>query len=242
MIALPRLREATERLDEPAHEDEELRTSLGHIASVNRWLGGDRSILLHLEEMLPPAEPARILDVGTGSGDLPRRIVRWARRHGRTVHVVGADIHPQMLAVARAQSRDFPEITFEQADGLSLPFETGSFDCALNTLTLHHFTDEEQLTVLRELQRVSSRGIIVSDLERNWPNYLGARVLAATVWRSNRLTSHDGPISVLRALTPVELLDRARKAGLPSPRVDRHFFYRLVLTTAVHPVSAPAAP
>jgi ubiquinone/menaquinone biosynthesis C-methylase UbiE len=233
MTALPRLHDAVEYLDDAAHDDRELRASLAQIADVNRWLGGERSLLHHLAQVLPASEPVRILDVGTGSGDMPRLIVRWARRTRRTVRVVATDIHPQMLDVARAWSTGYPEIAFEQADALALRYPDGSFDCALNTLTLHHFDDDQQVCVLRELQRVSTRGIIVSELERNWPNYLGAKLLAATLWRFNRLTRHDGPISVLRAFTPDELLDLARRAGLPDPRVQRHWFFRLVLSTRV---------
>lgn len=231
MSALARLRDAGEHLDEAAHDARELRQSLSQIDDVNRFLGGRRLLLRHLERLLPRGTHARILDVGTGSGDLPRVILDWARTNGRNVNITATDTHPQMLEVARERSAGYPELTFQQADALRLPFTDGSFDCALLSLTLHHFEDEHQIRVLQELERVSRRGIIVSELERNWPNYLGARLLAATIWRNNRLTRHDGPISVLRAFTSAELLDVAQRAGLHAPHVSRHYFFRLVLHT-----------
>jgi ubiquinone/menaquinone biosynthesis C-methylase UbiE len=224
-----RLEHAAERLDAPQHDANELAESLAQVAGVNRWLGGARSFLHHLERAMPVRGPLTLLDVGTGSGDLPRAAVRWARTNGRTLRVLATDAHPQMLELARKRSGEFPEIGFARVDARRLPFQNGSFDCVMMSLTLHHFEGDDTVAVLRELKRVSRTAVIVSELERNWPNYLGARVLSATIWRGNRLTRHDGPVSVLRAFTRAELLALGRAAGLPSPRVWRHFFFRLIL-------------
>ncbi|HEX6939163.1 MAG TPA: methyltransferase domain-containing protein [Longimicrobiales bacterium] len=233
MTPLPRLVHARELLDEPVHDPAELEDSLDDVAAVNRWLGGTRALLRHLAPLLPAGRRTEILDAGTGSGDLPRAIVRWARRHGRDLRITATDIHPQTLEIARRRSTGFPEITFERADVLALPYPDRSFDIALLSLTLHHMEGAAAVTALRELGRVARRAVLVGELLRSRPAYLGARILAATVWRGNRLTRHDGPISVLRAFTPDELLDLARRAGLPNPRVHRHPLFRLVLVAAV---------
>jgi SAM-dependent methyltransferase len=226
---LRRAEQASEYLDEASHPEPELEQSLGHVAAVNRWLGGERALLRHLAPLVRPGRTVRILDVGTGSGDLPRAIVRWARRHDRNVHVTATDVHPQMVALARRYAGELPEIDARLANALDLPFADHAFDIALLGMTLHHFEGDAQRQALRELARVGRR-IVVGELERTIPNYLGARLLALTLWRGNRLTRHDGPLSVRRAFTPAELLDLAREAGVAAPRVHRHVFYRLVLT------------
>jgi ubiquinone/menaquinone biosynthesis C-methylase UbiE len=170
-----------------------------------------------------------VLDVGTGSADLPRALVRQNRRRKLQVRVHATDIHPQMLQIARERSRAIPEIVVEPADALNLPYPDGNFTAAIMTLTLHHFEPEPQLRALHELSRVAERIVIVSELERCWPNYVGAKLLASTWWRTNRLTRHDGPLSVLRAFTREELRQVGLKAGLSELRVDRRFFYRLLL-------------
>jgi 2-polyprenyl-3-methyl-5-hydroxy-6-metoxy-1,4-benzoquinol methylase len=230
MIHLQRAGGQPERLDSPEqHPRWQLESSLEHVAAVNRWLGGRRALLHHVARLWPTDRPARILDVGTGSADLPRAVVDWARRRKLRTDIVAVDLQPEMLSLARERCAAYPEIVLEQADALALPFASSSFDLALLSLTLHHFEDEQQLRALRELGRVAGMAVIVSELERCWPNYLGARLLAATVWRRNPITRHDGPLSVLRAFTTDELLGLAATAELPAPRVHRHFFHRLVL-------------
>jgi len=231
MSTLPRAINSPELLDQAEHDPRELEQSLGHVAAVNRWLGGERALLQHLAPLIGPEGTTRIIDVGTGSGDLPRRVARWARAHRRSIEIVATDFHPQMAALAQKTCGDDPAITIQVADALALGFADKSFDVATLSLTLHHFDGAQQVRVLRELARVARAAVIVNDLRRSRLNYLGARLLAHTIWRGNRLTRHDGPLSVLRAFTPDELVDLAAAAGIQG-RVYQHYFQRLVLVAS----------
>lgn len=227
MKPLRRAEHAPELLDDERHDPLELAHSLGQVAAVNRWLGGDRSLLLHVAPLLRADRTTHILDVGTGSGDLPRRIADYARSKGRSVHIAATDLHPQMREIAQRECAGYPEIVIDSADALQLKYGRKSFDVATLSLTLHHFDGEDQLRVLRELGRVARDAVIVNDLRRSRLNYAGARLMAMTFWRRNRLTRHDGPLSVLRAFTPDELAMLASQAGLTGS-VHRHYFQRLV--------------
>lgn len=169
----------------------------------------------------------RILDVGTGSGDLLSAAVRRTSEWGRPAVAVGLDLHAATLAVARTRTTGIPLV---RGDGLRLPFTDGAFDLVHLGMVLHHMDGDALPGLLREAGRVARGGrILVSELERAVPNYLGARLLAATLWRFNPVTRHDGPLSVLRAFTPSELLDLAGAAGLRHATAHRHPFFRLVL-------------
>jgi ubiquinone/menaquinone biosynthesis C-methylase UbiE len=230
MKPLPRAHDAPELLDEPQHDPDELADSLNDVARVNRWLGGQRALLEHVAPLLLPDRTTRILDVGTGSADLPRAVVDWARKHNRSVQVTATDLHPQTLEIARSRCAHYPEIAVQRADALNLHFEDGAFDAATLSLTLHHFEPADQAAVVRELARVANGRVIVNELRRTRINYMGARLLALTFWRGNRLTRHDGPLSVLRAFTDSELLQIAHDTGLRG-RVYRHYFQRVILVT-----------
>jgi len=98
------------------------------------------------------------------------------------------------------------------ADGLGLPYPDGSFDIAHTSLVVHHLGPGDAVVLLREMLRVARSGIVVNDLDRSWPTWLGAWLLAHTVARS-RYTRHDGPLSVRRAYTRDEMTDLIREAG-----------------------------
>jgi SAM-dependent methyltransferase len=226
-------------MDRPDADPAELARGLADLRAVNRWLGGTRAVLRHLDSLFAdaPAAPRHILDVATGSADIPLAIVRHARASGRTDRVVATDVHPGTLAEARARTAGEPWVRVEHADALALPYPDGAFDAALLCTALHHFDARaDLLRVLRELDRVSRRGVVVSDLKRSRAALLGARLLAATVWRRHPVTRHDGPLSVRRAFVPAELLELARAAGLPGATVHTHPVFRVAL------VSRKAAP
>lgn len=214
-----------ELMDGPAQSRSELNASLEHVASVNRWLGGLRSLRRELSGMR--ADDLRVLDVGTGNGEVLRALIRWSASRGGRWKGVGLDIHPDVVALA-SESRGRPSLPIVRADALALPFQDDAFDVALCTLTLHHFPNGDAVRLLRELARVARRLVLVSDLERSPLAYLFSRLFALTWWRTNRITRHDGPVSVLRSFTRDELGELGRRAGLTA-YVRRYFPFRLIL-------------
>ncbi len=145
MTGLPRLVGAAERMDEPEVDRAELARSLHDLRGVNRWLGGRRVVLRHLGGMVRRlgGRAFTVLDVGTGSGDLPLAVARWARARGIGVRVTATDLHPRTLALAREHTARDSDVRVEPADALDLPYGPGVFDFALCSTALHHFEDPE---------------------------------------------------------------------------------------------------
>lgn len=224
---------APEILDRPHHDPDELGRSLDQVAAVNRWLGGERALRRTLRPLLSEPAGMRLLDVGAGNARVALALTGWAARRGRRWRVTALDLHAQTVVLAAGNvaaetgtSRPVPVL---RGDALALPFAAGAFDVAYTVLTLHHFDGDAAVALLREMARVVRRRVVVNDLERTAPAFLAARLLAATVWRGNPITRHDGPLSVRRAFTPRELMELAERAGLGHPRVRRFAPFRLVL-------------
>ena len=231
MTSLPRAAGA-ERMDEPDQDPAELGRSLADLRGVNRWLGGYRVVLHHLGHLAArhPRREYRVLDVATGSADIPLRVAAWARRRGMRMRVTATDLHPTTLALARRHAAADPDVRVERADLLALPYDDDAFDVVLCSTALHHFdARDDLLRALGEMRRVGAIGGIVNDLRRSRPALVGAKLLAATVWRTHPVTRHDGPLSVRRAFTPAELRDLARAARLPNARVHAHAPFRVAL-------------
>jgi ubiquinone/menaquinone biosynthesis C-methylase UbiE len=203
---------------------------LGALRRINRWYGGRGLILQYLSRFaeLLPHRPLVILDVATGSADIPAAIASWAHVRHVPVRVLALDINPDILDEARKVVAGLPEITLVRANAFALPFSDRSVDVVVNALTLHHFSFDDAASMLREINRVARGGFLVNDILRSWPAYVGARFDAAVIER-NRLARHDTPISVLRSFTWQEFHDLVRAAGLASVEIRGHRLLRAVL-------------
>lgn len=218
-------REALEWLDLGEGSDQEVRENLAEMDRINRWLGGERALFLHLLPRLK-ARPGRtvLVDLGTGSGRLPARLGEWASRGSLDLQAWGVDWSLRNLRVAP----DPAGVTLIQADAAALPFPADGVDYCISSLFMHHFSPEPLVQLLRSAYRVAQHGLVMSDLVRGWLPLACFR-LAAPLLARNRLTLHDGALSILRAYRPDELLCLARQAGLPDPHVYTHWPWRMTL-------------
>ena len=99
---------------------------------------------------------------------------------------------------------------------------------ALCSLAFHHWGAPACVRVLREMDRISAHGFVVNDLVRD--RVATGLIFALTrLARMNRLTRHDGPLSVLRAYTLPEYAQMVRDAGIPCCDVHRVPLYRAVI-------------
>jgi len=236
LLPTPPRQERDEWIDSVEPSERDFAASFADIARINRFLGGTRAVLGALTPLIKtlPTQsnrPVRILDLATGSADIPRALVRAARRgrfQGRLLHVTATDNHPKVLAIARRASEGYPEITVEAADVFRLPYPDNAFDIALCSLAFHHWGAPACVRVLREMDRISAHGFVVNDLVRD--RVATGLIFALTrLARMNRLTRHDGPLSVLRAYTLPEYAQMVRDAGIPCCDVHRVPLYRAVI-------------
>lgn len=150
--------------------------------------------------------PARILDVGCGTGYLLRLL---ARRCPEAAELAGVDPAPGMIKVAAAP--DAPDaagapgapgapagderLKFSAGVAEQLPYRDGSFDLVVSATSFDHWSD--QLTGLRECHRVLVPGghLVLVDQFSSWlvPTLILSRSgKARTKRRAGRLVEAAG--------------------------------------------------
>jgi ubiquinone/menaquinone biosynthesis C-methylase UbiE len=103
------------------------------------------------EDLVARAQPhagEALIDVACGTGV----VARCAARRMSSGRVVGLDLNPGMLAVARSVPAEGVPIEWVEGSALDLPVPSGSFDVVLCQLGLQFFPDRGQ--ALREMHRV----------------------------------------------------------------------------------------
>jgi SAM-dependent methyltransferase len=220
-----------ELIDRPGLPRAEIDEALRDIQWVNRRLGGWSAVRRYLPRLLqaiPPGRPLRVLDLGTGSADLPRRIAAFCANAGRPAMVVGVDMSPEVLEFARRECAAEKAVRLVRADVLRLPFRHAAFDLVLCSLLLHHFAPAAAVRLLREMAAFSRGAVLVNDLERHRAAHVGIWILSR-LQRRGRLFRHDAPVSVLRAYRLEELRGLLGDAGLAHLQVDRVRPFRLCI-------------
>jgi SAM-dependent methyltransferase len=220
----------TEVLDDPI-STAELKPILHDLARFNGVMQGHQPVLQWLARAVrnrPAGETLTVLDIGCGYGDLLRAICRWAKKRGRRVRLIGVDLSPQVIEVARSVTPASDAIEYHAADIFAFEPD-GPIDFAVTSLVTHHLSDAMIERFLRWMDGNTRLGWVIYDLERSiMPFYFIA--LAGLVLRLHPVVVYDGRISVARSLIRREWEDRLRAAGILREAVElRWFIFRFAI-------------
>ncbi|MDE0140589.1 MAG: ubiquinone/menaquinone biosynthesis methyltransferase [Caldilineaceae bacterium] len=142
---------------------------------LNRLMTGGQDVSWRREVVALCRLPAsgRLLDVGTGTGD----IAYEAKHTRRDAEVIGCDFTFEMMDVGRRKRSIYSSrslgggrtarVEFVQGDGLHLPFADGYFDAVASGFLLRNVTDVD--TCLAEQRRVTRSGGRIVCLETSPP-------------------------------------------------------------------------
>jgi 2-polyprenyl-3-methyl-5-hydroxy-6-metoxy-1,4-benzoquinol methylase len=223
-----------ELLDLGEGSDDDVARNLADLRRINRFLGGRRVVtdaLAALAEQLKWRELS-LLDVGTGSADIPGAVAEWCHARGIAPNIAALDLSERNLRIARSRLGINEAVQLLRGDSRRLPFADRSFDVVTASLFLHHFEDADVTLLLAEFARVARCALIVNDLIRHRVPYWFAR-LTGPLLATSYLTRYDGPASVLRGFTIAEMAAMAERAGLRQVSLRRRFPYRLSLVARI---------
>ena len=211
-------------MDRPQPVSSELENDLRNLRQLNRFFGSHCLVRNFMRRWIEAGDHVRIVDLATGSGDIPRLIVDYAQKIGAKVEVDALDRQPPTLEIARNLSADYPEISYVEANILEWrPAEP--YDVVLCSLALHHFSDDDAVRLLRRCRELSRKFVLVSDLRRGLIATIGVYLLTALIFREP-MTRYDGRVSAARAFSFAELDDLAGRAGWQNFQHKKFHFAR----------------
>jgi SAM-dependent methyltransferase len=213
-----------EALDVGVAPDEALR-SLADLRFVNRWLGNRGRFVGAVLPYLRGSAHPRLLDVGSGSGDVPA-VLRRALE-GR---LAAAVVDIKLLHLQAAP----PDLLRVVADARRLPFAPGTFDVVTASLFLHHFDAAALPELLRGLYALARRALVVNDLRRARVPYVFGKAVFPLLFKS-RVSVEDGLISIRSSFREPDLREAFAAAGVPSVRIERSWPYRLLAVAEKSP-------
>jgi ubiquinone/menaquinone biosynthesis C-methylase UbiE len=156
----------------------------------------------------------RVLDFGAGIGNS----VPFFRRHLPGSRVTCLDVSRKSLEIGSELHGEQAEFT--HYDGITIPYETATFDVALASCVFHHIDHAEHVAQLREIRRVLKPGGMLCLFEHNPLNPLTRHAVNTCPFDENAV--------LIGAPT---MRRRVRDAGFGNARVKYRIFFPHFLRT-----------
>jgi 2-polyprenyl-3-methyl-5-hydroxy-6-metoxy-1,4-benzoquinol methylase len=224
-----------EIMDDLSCAGEVVNQTLRELDFINHWLGGNAvtsNAIKSVWQSIPKDQSITIADLGCGSGEMLRILSRLASKESRQVSLFGFDANPNITDFAAAHSKDFKNISYHAVNVFSPQFQQQKFDIIIATLFMHHFTEEELVSLFSSLKKQAKTAIIINDIHRHPLSYYSIKFLTKIFSRST-MVKFDAPLSVLRAFTRAELITILHKAGLNNYRLRWMWAFRWQLTIVI---------
>lgn len=219
---------APEIMDDFSMEGEILRDALDKIAKINQLLGGNQLTLRGVQNLIatiPNKTEITIVDVGCGNGDMLRTLSKYGLKHQLNFKLIGIDANAFTINHARKLSINYPNISYRCEDIFGTDFAELKCDIVLCTLTLHHFKDDEIMTLITVFYANCSIGMVINDLHRSIISYRLFQILCF-VFRLNSMSREDGLVSILRGFKKNELVNFSKKLNLKNYKIQWEWAFR----------------
>ena len=173
-----------ELMDDPALDPAEHAHALRGLSRLNTLSGVAGQLYRPLRSLAHRIDrPLTIVDIATGSADVPVAMLEMAARDGVRLDITACDISPFALETARERACNAGVgLATQQLDVLEGdPPEADVLMCAL---FLHHLGDAQVRLVLEKMAHAAREAVLISDLCRGWWGTTLAGVVPRVVTRS----------------------------------------------------------
>ncbi|OAB41509.1 methyltransferase domain-containing protein [Paenibacillus glacialis] len=207
--------EEPEMMDDFSMGGDELHEALRDLRLLNRIFCASNPTIYGVERIWILAgrpKHVSVLDVGAGSGDVNRHILRWADKRGIDVTIQLADVTEEACEEARHFFHDEPRVTVRLVDVKDLP--EASVDIVTGSQFIHHFTGNELHTIVTHMHKASKLGVVINDIHRQWIPWIVVWIVSRLV-STNRYIRHDGPLSVAKGFRANDWITLREAIGIP---------------------------
>ena len=203
--------EIPELMDDPAASEAELRRAYRHLRVLNRVFGASAPTLYGVQwlwEKSGKPKQLNIFDVGAGSGDVNRLLLKWAVKKQVNMRIVLIDPSPAACSEAGRLFADESRVDIRQGNVYDLP-QDGA-DIVTGTQFLHHFASQQIPQVIGSMVSCARIGVVLNDIHRHLIAWIAVWFVTRIISR-NRMIIHDGPLSVAKGFRLADWRELSRE-------------------------------
>lgn len=218
--------EQSELMDTETVSFQEFQNCLRHLEFINHCTLAYRPTLRWFNEMFQKGQlspTSSILDVGSGGGDMLRKIAQWGSQQRLNLELKGVDLNPLSKQAAELATPEEMKIHFQTSDIFALDGNNRP-DYIISSLFTHHLPDESLVRFLSWMHQHATCGWFINDLHRHRLPYFFIKYMVK-IFPFNRLVKHDAPVSVARAFTKNDWKHLLSLAEIPMENVQIKWFF-----------------
>jgi Methyltransferase domain len=217
-----------EFLDRPDCDPALAAESYRFMETVNCRFGGIRIVRRFLAAETSgrhTGAPLRILDIGSGSCDIPLAASRWARARGIPMHFTCLEMADHAVDIARRQLARVGDTEVQLLQENAFTHQPAEpYDYAVASMCFHHFSNAQILTLLQRLRGFVLNSVLINDLRRSRLASLLARLPLAGTPAGVR---HDALLSIRRGFRINELSTLLRQLDSVTVSVEPARWFRI---------------
>lgn len=164
-------------------------------------------------------ESVTILDIGSGGGDMMRKI--WQRNPH--VDITGVDMNPLSKQYAVAHTPVNAPLHYVTENLFHLATEQKP-DLIISSLFTHHLSDEQLTEFIRWMDNNASQGWFINDLHRHPVAYYFIKYITA-ILPFNRFIKNDAAVSVARSFQYKDWIRLLNAANIPEERIKIRWYF-----------------
>ncbi len=215
-----------ELMDSESVSFTEFNNCLRHLEQINIFTLAYLPTYFWLKKIISEnsnQEKISIFDIGSGGGDMLRKIWKWTSSGEIQFTLTGIDINPWSKKSAEEVTPKEAPIKFETADIFTLSQEQKP-DFIISSLFTHHLDNDSLIKFIRWMNEQATHGWFINDLHRHFIPYFFIKWVTHLL-PVNRLVKNDAAVSVARSFTAEEWWRIIDEAGIARDRIKIKWFF-----------------
>lgn len=208
----------------------DIKQNMKELNTVNKLLGGHNISIEGIKKItgeIHPELPISICEVGCGGGDNLEAIATWCKKNNIKAGFTGIDIKASCIEFASQQYPGLPAkwITSDYAM-VDLTHDKPSI--IFSSLFCHHFREDELIAMMQWMNKNSSKGFFINDLQRHTLAYYLIKWLTR-IFSKSYLVKNDAPLSVARGFKKNEWISILNAAGIKNYSIQWKWAFRYLI-------------
>jgi 2-polyprenyl-3-methyl-5-hydroxy-6-metoxy-1,4-benzoquinol methylase len=190
----------------------DIAKNMKELEFINAHLGGHAITIQGFKKLICNKKKVSVCEIGCGGGDNINKLDAFCINNKIEATFTGVDINAECIEFAKKNTK-VNHVNFIVSDYKLTCFGNNKPDIIFSSLFCHHFTDDELIQMLQWMNKNSTLGFFINDLQRHPLAYNSIKYLTKFFSKSY-LVKNDAPLTVLRGFTKQEWKNIFSKAAI----------------------------